>query len=115
MIDNKLHKFDYEGNACLVNTPNPPRHWYNYMWSEDGYCAQVSQIGHGRSYYLNEKADMCMVNNNDARYIYIRDDEDNTSGNIGEGPMNIEVDKYESTHHIGYTEIKSEKNKMQAN
>jgi len=85
------------------------------MWSEDGYCAQVSQIGHGRSYYLNEKADMCMVNNNDARYIYIRDDEDNTSWNIGEGPMNIEVDKYESTHHIGYTEIKSEKNKIQAN
>lgn len=30
---------------------------------------------HGCSYYLNEKADMCMVNNNDARYIFLRDEE----------------------------------------
>ena len=72
-------------------TANPPRHWYNYLWNEDRYCAQVSQMGHGRSYYLNEKADMCQINRDDARYVFVRDDDTGEVWNIGQGPVNTPV------------------------
>lgn len=107
-MDKKMYEFTADG-TCVIKDPKPPRYWFNYLWNENGYCSQISQIGHGRSYYLNEKADMCMINNNDARYIYIRDDENNTCWNIGEGPLNEEVEDYQCTHSIGYSMLQSEK------
>ena len=109
MQQKKIYEFVNGGNSCLINDSKPPRYWFNYLWSEAGFCAQVSQIGHGKSYYLNEKADMCMINNNDARYLYFRDDETNASWNLGEGPLNETIENYECEHSIGYTTIKSEK------
>ena len=58
----------------IITETRTPRYWYNYLWNENHYCAQISQTGHGRSYYLSEKADMCMMNQDDARYIYLRDE-----------------------------------------
>lgn len=107
-MDKKMYEFTADG-TCVVKDSKPPRYWFNYLWNENGYCSQISQIGHGRSYYLNEKADMCMINNNDARYVYIRDDEDNTCWNIGEGPLNEGVENYQCTHSIGFSSLQSEK------
>ena len=42
----KLYEFTEDGNSCVICDPAPPRHWYNYLWNEDRYCAQVSQTGH---------------------------------------------------------------------
>ncbi len=109
MKELKIHEFTNGGNSCVIKDSKPARYWFNYLWSEKGYCAQVSQIGHGRSYYLNEKADMCMINNNDARYIYIRDEDNNNFWNIGEGPLNETVDNFQCEHSIGYSTLKSEK------
>ncbi len=103
----KLYEFSRDGNSCFILDPRTPRYWYNYLWNENRYCAQISQIGHGRSYYLSEKADMCMVNQNDARYIYLRDEEDHSCWNIGEGPLNTEVEDYRCTHSIGYSLLES--------
>ncbi len=105
----KIHKFINQYNSCLIENPRPPRHWYNYLWSQNGYCAQISQLGHGSSYYITEKAEMCQINNNEARYVYIRDDENDIFWNIGEGPSANSVDKYSCEHSIGYTKIKSKK------
>lgn len=105
----KIHEFTDDGNTCVIKNSKPPRYWYNYLWNENGFCAQVSQIGHGRSYYLNEKADMCMINNNDARYIYFRDEEDMSCWNIGEGVLNEPVENYRCEHSIGYSELSSDK------
>ena len=102
--------FTQDGNGCRIYDPETPRYWYNYLWNEDRYCAQVSQTGHGRSYYLSEKADMCMLNRDDARYVYLRDDEDGACWNIGKGPLNTEVEDYCCTHSIGYSMIRSGKN-----
>lgn len=57
-----LYEFTSDGNGCRIYDAQTPRYWYNYLWNEDRYCAQISQVGHGRSYYLSEKADMCMIN-----------------------------------------------------
>ena len=91
-LGNAVYAFSEDGNACLIYDPRTPRHWYNYLWNELGYCAQVSQTGHGRSYDLNEKADMCMLNGDSARFVYLRDDETNESWNIGRGPLNAPVE-----------------------
>jgi cellobiose phosphorylase len=109
-MNDKLYEFSDDGNSCIIHNARPPRYWFNYLWNENGFCTQVSQIGHGRSYYLNEKADMCMINNNDARYIYLRDDEDQTCWNIGEGPLNVAVQDYQCVHSIGHSTIRSGKN-----
>ena len=110
MLENtNLYQFTDEGNSCQILNPATPRHWYNYLWNEDRYCAQISQTGHGRSYFLSEKADMCMINQNDARYVYLRDDESGSCWNIGKGPLNAEVENYSCTHNISYSEIRSEK------
>lgn len=106
---NPLYEFTEDGASCAVLTPEPPRHWYNYLWNELGYCAQVSQTGHGRSYYLNEKADMCMLNRDAARYIYLRDERSKECWNIGEGPLCETVEAFRCTHAIGHTCLQSEK------
>lgn len=103
----KIYEFSEDSNACIIRETRTPRYWYNYLWNENRYCAQISQTGHGRSYYLSEKADMCMINQHDARYVYLRDDETNGSWNIGEGPLNTEVEDYQCVHSIGYTKIQS--------
>lgn len=109
-----IHRFADEGNSCVIDTPRTPRHWYNYLWSEQGYCMQVSQIGHGRSYYINSKADMCMINNQDAKYLYLRDDDENIYWNIGEGPLNEEIEQFSCKHNIGYSLLQSRKADIQA-
>lgn len=99
--------FSEDGNACTIQTANLPRHWYNYLWNEDRYCIQVSQMGHGRSYYLNDKADMCQINRDSARYIFLRDEDSGAVWNIGRGPVNTPVEAYACTHAIGYSALRS--------
>lgn len=103
----KMYEFSADGNTCVIYDAKTPRYWFNYLWNEHGYCAQISQNGHGRSYYLNEKADMCMINNNDARYVYIRDEEDAHCWNIGAAPLNEKVEEYRCEHSIGYSRLQS--------
>ena len=103
----KPYTFSEDGNSCIITETRTPRYWYNYLWNENHYCAQISQTGHGRSYYLSEKADMCMMNQDDARYIYLRDEKSKECWNIGEGPLNAEVENYQCVHSIGSSRIQS--------
>lgn len=109
-----FYKFTADGNACVIHDPETPRYWYNYLWNEKGYCAQISQIGHGRSYYLNEKADMCQINNHSARYLYLRSEDSGECWNIGAGPLNEKVEAYRCTHGIAYSLFESKKCGIQA-
>lgn len=105
--DNGIYHFSDDGKDCIINEVRTPRYWYNYLWNENRYCAQVSQIGHGKSYYLSENADMCMINRDEARYVYLRDEESHSCWNIGVGPLNTEVEEYQCTHSIGYSLLQS--------
>jgi cellobiose phosphorylase len=109
-----VFEFTENNSACVIRAPETPRYWYNYLWNEKGYCAQVSQIGHGRSYYLNEKADMCMLNRDSARYIYLRDEQSGGSWNLGFGPLCESVEDYACTHAIGCSAIRSRKDGIAA-
>lgn len=109
-----MYEFSSDGGACVIHDPETPRFWYNYLWNELGYCAQISQAGHGRSYYLNEKADMCMLNRDGARYLYFRDEESGKSWNIGEAPLCEGVEDYRCTHAISQTLLQSAKDGISA-
>lgn len=109
-----MYEFTGDGSACVIHDPETPRHWYNYLWNELGYCAQISQLGHGRSYYLNEKADMCMLNRDGARYVYLRDEESGKSWNIGNAPLCEAVEGYRCTHAISQTTLQSVKDGISA-
>lgn len=109
-----LYEFTPDGESCVIHDPETPRYWYNYLWNELGYCAQVSQTGHGRSYYLNENADMCMLNRDAAHFIYLRDGQNGEVWNIGMGPLNEKVSNYRCTHAIGHSSLQSEKDGVHA-
>lgn len=110
----KDHTFIQGSNACEIHTPNPPRHWYNYLWNEDRYCMQVSQTGHGKSYYLDEKANMCMLNRDGARYVYLRDEESGDVWDIGQGLVHDSSEEYSCIHAVGYSELRSKHKEISA-
>jgi len=109
-----IHHFADDERTCIIASPHPPRHWYNYLWSEQGYCTQVSQMGHGRSYYLNAKSDLCIINNQDAKYLYLRDDDSGVAWNIGEGPLNVPVENFSCAHSQSHSLIASDKDGISA-
>ena len=113
-MEKRTYEFTNNGESCVIYDSKPPRYWFNYLWNEQGYCAQVSQMGHGRSYYLNDKADMCMINNNDAKYIFIRDENTKKCWNIGDGPLNTKVDDYKCEHSIGFSKVESSFQKIRS-
>ncbi len=105
----RLYSFSEDSNTCRITDPRTPRYWYNYLWSSRGYCAQISQVGHGKSEYIDEKANVCRVNNRSARYIYLRDDESKVCWNPGLAPLMEPVEDYLCEHSIGFTRISSVK------
>ncbi len=71
LCNEKRNLYIFRRNSCIITETRTPRYWYNYLWNENHYCAQISQTGHGRSYYLSEKADMCMMNQGRCKIIYL--------------------------------------------
>jgi cellobiose phosphorylase len=108
-MSKKIFEFKDNGDSFVINNVSPPKDWCNYLWSKQGYIARVSHIGHGESCYIDKKANMCQLNNNEVRYIYLRDDESGTCWNIGEGPLLEPVLNYKCVHHISNTWLESEK------
>ena len=109
-----VYEFTKSGSGVVIGDPETPRSWYNYLWNDLGYCAQVSQTGHGRSWYLNEKAEMCMLNRDAARYLYLRDEGNGACWNVGQAPLLEEVEDYACTHEISSTTIHSKKDGISA-
>ncbi len=109
-----VYEFSRDGDSVVIHDPETPRHWYNYLWNDLGYCAQVSQMGHGRSYYINEKADMCMLNRDATRCVYLRDEEGGRCWNIGGGPLGEAVKDYRCTRSISSTQLESRQGDVEA-
>lgn len=108
------YHFSEDGRSCLITDPSLPRHWYNYLWNEEGYCAQISEMGHGKSYYIDEKANMNRINKDSDRYLYIRDEASGDFWCPGAGPATAEVENYCCEHSINYSRIHGRRNGISA-
>lgn len=110
----KPFEYSADNNSFIINNPHLPKLWANYLWSNQGYIARFTHIGSGESYHIDEKANFCAVNNNEARYLYLRDDKNINSWNIGYGPLLESVEDFKCEHSITHSKISSSKNDIAA-
>ncbi len=111
-MSNKPYSYSKGNNSVIIKSTKLPKDWCNYLWSNQGYVGSFTQAGHGESYYIDEKANMCELNSNQTRYVYLRDEESKTCWNVGEAPLMEPVDEFECEHHIGFSEIRSKKDEI---
>ncbi|NBC83008.1 MAG: cellobiose phosphorylase [Bacteroidetes bacterium] len=106
----KPYKYTKDNNSVIINCTNLPKDWCNYLWSEQGYIGRFTQAGHGESYAIDDKANLCELNSNESRYIYLRDNNSGSCWNIGEAPLMEPVNEFECEHNVAFTKISSKKN-----
>jgi cellobiose phosphorylase len=114
----KFGFFDDERREYVINTPETPWPWINYLGNED-FFSLISNTAGGYSFYKDAKfrrLTRYRYNNvpmdNGGRYFYINDG--GTVWSPGWKPVKTELDAYECRHGLSYTKIKGEKNGLEA-
>lgn len=118
--------FDDANREYVIQQPNTPLPWINYLGSEE-YFGIISNTAGGYSFYQDARLRrLTRYRYNNApldaggRYIYLRDDEPSTphSGpafwSPSWQPTRTPLDKYECRHGMGYSIITSEKNGIES-
>ena len=110
----KYGHFDDENMEYVIQEPQTPLPWINYLGSED-FFTLVSNTAGGYSFYRDARLRrLTRYRYNaapldaDGFHIYVRDGE--TVWNIGSQPTQTALDFYECHHGLGYTVITGEKN-----
>ena len=104
---NEKYRFDNLNGKFTIDNPNTGKYWYNHLWNSDGYHMSVSHTGHGMSRYIDDTAKQVVLNLNEERYLYIRDEKSFKYWNIGISPSLNEVKDYRCEHGQGFTKISS--------
>ncbi|MGD8778435.1 MAG: glycosyl transferase [Ignavibacteria bacterium] len=110
--------FDDAQKEYVINRPDTPLPWINYLGTKDFYGI-ISNTAGGYCFYRDAKLRRLTryrYNNipmdSNGRYIYIKDGD--AVWDPMWKPMRVDLDKYECRHGLGYTKIKSEKKGLQA-
>jgi len=120
----KYGYFDDQKREYVIQQPNTPLPWINYLGSEK-YFGIISNTAGGYSFYQDARLRrITRYRYNNApldvggRYLYIRDNE---AANLGQEdyywspswqPVRKDLDQYQCRHGLGYTTIVGEKNKI---
>jgi cellobiose phosphorylase len=114
----KFGFFDDANREYVINTPQTPWPWINYLGNED-FFSLISNTAGGYSFYKDAKfrrITRYRYNNvpmdSGGRYFYIKDNE--TTWSPGWKPCKTPLDSYECRHGMNYTTIKGEKNGVTA-
>jgi cellobiose phosphorylase len=104
-------RFQADG-SYLISDPKPPRLWWNFHWSTDGYFLGVNQAGAGYSKYLDEKG-----NRNDVsggfdkdktdKHIYLRDEVTLEPWSPTSYPIPGELEEFSCVQAVAFTEFRS--------
>jgi cellobiose phosphorylase len=108
----------------IINQPDTPLPWINYLGSE-GYFGLISNTAGGYSFHQDarlRRLTRYRYNNapldSGGRYIYLRDESPHLPGPVNWSPTwmptRIPLDSYECRHGMGYTIITSQKNGIEA-
>lgn len=116
--------FDDEHREYVIQRPDTPLPWINYLGSE-GYFGIISNTAGGYSFYQDarlRRLTRYRYNNapldSGGRYIYLRDETPHLSGprfwSPTWQPTRTLLDSYECRHGMGYTVITSQKNGIES-
>ena len=121
------HKFGYfntEGTEFTVTNPETPRAFDNFIWN-DAVFSNVQHTGVGYcDYQVGENEAVQLLTGNGricdfdvfgrdnlmSRLIYVRDNETGDFWNVNWEPVKKAYDRYECTHGLGYSVIKTKVN-----
>ena len=112
--------FDDKGREYVINQPDTPLPWINYLGCED-YFGIISNTAGGYSFYRDarlRRLTRYRYNNvpfdNGGRYIYLRDADSGGFWSPTWQPTMTPLDKYQCRHGLGYTIITSQKDRLEA-
>lgn len=110
----KFGYFDDANKEYVIQTPQTPYPWINYLGNEQ-FFGLISNTGGGYSFYRDarlRRLTRYRYNNipvdNGGRYFYVHDEGDFWTP--GWMPVKREMDFYECRHGLGYTTITGERN-----
>ncbi len=112
----KFGHFDDENREYVIETPQTPYPWINYLGNQK-FFSLISNTSGGYAFYTDARLrrltryrynDIPLDTN--GRYFYITDG--NTTWNPGFKPSKTPLDSYECRHSFGYTKISSSKNNL---
>ena len=123
----KYGHFSPDGTEFIINSPQTPTPWINYL-SNEKYCAIISQTAGGYSFFRDCRTDRILRwapdNKNfdrPGRYIYSKEikNEERKNKNakvwsLTYQPLRVEPDSYECRHGLGYTTITSGNNSIKS-
>jgi len=120
----RYEHFDHENREYVIEQPDTPLPWINYLGSEE-YFGLISNTAGGYSFYIDarlRRLTRYRYNNvpldSGGRYIYIRDDHPHPSGPLfwspSWQPTRTPLDEYECRHGMGYILIRSKLNGIEA-
>jgi cellobiose phosphorylase len=107
--------FDDQNREYVIETPETPLPWINYLGSES-YFGLISNTAGGYSFYKDARLRrLTRYRYNNApldtggRYIYLRDNDPNSARSWSPTwmPTRTPLDFYECRHGMGYTSIRS--------
>jgi cellobiose phosphorylase len=107
-------KFADSKQSYVIERPDTPTPWINYISNMEGYCGIVSQSGGGFSFHKDprdRRITKYRYNNvpvdRPGRYFYIKDKEDNAYWSPTWQPTQTKLDSYKCIHSPGVTEIEA--------
>ena len=113
----KYGHFDDERKEYVIERPDTPLPWINYLGSDE-FFTLLSNTAGGYAFYKDAKLRRLTryrYNNlpldNDGFHIYVKDK--NTLWNPGSRPCETKLDSYECRHGLGYSVITGKKNKIE--
>lgn len=120
----KCGYFDDENREYVIERPDTPLPWINYLGSE-AYYGLISNTAGGYSFYKDARLRrLTRYRYNNApqdtggRYIYLRDEDPQQPGpsiwSPSWMPTRAPLDEYECRHGMGYTIIRSKLNEIEA-
>jgi cellobiose phosphorylase len=114
----KFGYFDDLNREYVINTPQTPYPWINYLGTDD-FHSIISNTSGGYSFYKDarlRRITRFRYNNvpvdDGGKYFYIK--EDDSIWSPGWKPVKTELDRYECRHGLSYTRITGELNGLEA-
>lgn len=117
---NTYGQLSEDGFEYIINTPDTPRPWINYLTNGD-YCALCSHIGGGFSYFKDHRYNSILrrgphvqLEDMPARLWYIKDEETGEIWTANAQPIG-KYDSFEARHGMGYTKVASSYSDINSN